>query len=142
LEVVPPPAQAVAASNPGEDILADTDGNRIADVMEKHAAEGVYQRYGPPSEERVAAFCALTGPPTAADAEVIKRFGGYVLDIVGPPWGMEVVLPLANIAPLVQAMPDLAVIRESTRYGQRVETARVPLPKNLAGRTPDAGGKP
>ena len=142
LEVVPPPAQAVAASNPGEDILADTDGNRIADVMEKHAAAGVYQRHGPPSEERVAAFCALTGPPTAADAEVIKRFGGYVLDIVGPPWGMEVVLPLANIAPLVQAMPDLAVIRESTRYGQRVETARVPLPKNLAGRTPDAGGKP
>jgi hypothetical protein len=119
LQVQPPPPPPGQPGLPVEDPLADDNGNRIADSLERHAADGLYQRFGPPGDERLAAFCALAQPPTKREVEAIEQLGGHVLDISGPPWAMEIALPILNVTPVVQALPNLLLIKESTRWGIR-----------------------
>jgi hypothetical protein len=136
LEARAPQIAAAAEGSPAEDVVADENGNRIADVLEKHVAAGVYQRYGTPDQRLIAIFCRMAGPPSAEDVAEVERLEGRVLDIEGPPWGVEVVLPTGNVTALADALADrLAMIHESARYGRRAEIIRVPE-KQVGGDAP------
>ena len=127
----PPPGET-----PAEDGLSDTDANRIADLTERHIAEGTYQRYGLAEEKKIALYVEFNGRPTRENVAAVERLGGYVLDVAGPPWAMEVSLPLLNVAPLTRTVPNLVMVRESRRYGCNVQPVRVDEPGHRAPSAP------
>jgi hypothetical protein len=115
LDVQPPPTPTGVADVPAATGIEDADRNRVADALERRVADGTYRRWGDPAEGKARLFCALSRRPTRADVEAVEQLGGYVVDLSAPPWGMDIILPVINVAPLLEALPSLTLVAECQR---------------------------